>query len=123
MNKLLTRRFAIDGLLLILSLVVLFHLLVIVRVIPFDIVWGGKLKNVSQMRSFEAVSVSFKPVNACRGSHACRYLKTDSKPRDHKNCSLDNVCPFSGEHGRKHALRKCGGKNNFHTLNIPAFYL
>lgn len=57
MNKFLTRRFAINGLLLILSLVVLFHLLVIIRVIPFDIVWGGKLKNVSQMRSFEAVSV------------------------------------------------------------------
>lgn len=57
MNKLLTRRFAIDGLLLILSLVVLFHLLVIVSVIPYDIVWGGKLKDVSQMRAFEAISI------------------------------------------------------------------
>lgn len=52
-----TRRFATYGILTILSLVIVFHLLVIVGVIPFDIVWGGRLKDRSQMLSFEAVSV------------------------------------------------------------------
>ena len=52
-----TRRFAINGLLTILSLVVVFHLLVMTGVVPYGIVWGGNLKEYSQMLTFEAVSI------------------------------------------------------------------
>jgi hypothetical protein len=52
-----TKRIATYGLLIILSLFVIFHLLILLRVIPFEMVWGGRLKNASQMLSFETVSI------------------------------------------------------------------
>jgi hypothetical protein len=35
-----------------------FHILVVTGIIPYQIVWGGRLENFSQMLSFEAVSIS-----------------------------------------------------------------
>jgi hypothetical protein len=52
-----TQRITTYGLLIILSLFVIFHLLILLRVIPFEMVWGGRLKNASQMLSFETVSI------------------------------------------------------------------
>jgi hypothetical protein len=52
-----TKRIATYGILIILSLFVIFHLLILLRVIPFEMVWGGRLKNASQMVSFETVSI------------------------------------------------------------------
>jgi hypothetical protein len=52
-----TERFALNGLFTILSLFVLFHLLVILNIIPFGLVWGGKIKDRSQMLTFETVSI------------------------------------------------------------------
>ncbi|MCR5889384.1 hypothetical protein LRS06_16735 [Hymenobacter sp. J193] len=57
MKHLLTTRVAATGVRIILSLVVVFHLLVLTGVIPFDIVWGGRLKSHSQMLRFEVVSI------------------------------------------------------------------
>lgn len=58
MNTWITERRAIAGLLVMLSLVVLFHLLVLLGVVPFDIVWGGRLNNRAQMVRMETVSVA-----------------------------------------------------------------
>lgn len=38
--------------------VVVFHLLVIAGVIPYDIVWAGKLKTASDMYVFESASIA-----------------------------------------------------------------
>ncbi|GEO05691.1 hypothetical protein AAE02nite_33550 [Adhaeribacter aerolatus] len=57
MNNLDTTRIAATGMLIILSLIILFHLLVMVGIIPYDMVWGGRLKNSAQMLSFEAISI------------------------------------------------------------------
>lgn len=38
--------------------VFIFHALVLFRVIPFSIVWGGKLKTVENMQKMEAISLS-----------------------------------------------------------------
>jgi hypothetical protein len=53
-----TKQIANGGLIIILSLIVIFHLLVILRIIPFEIVWGGRLKNTSDMLVFETVSIA-----------------------------------------------------------------
>lgn len=37
---------------------VIFHILIIARIIPYNIVWGGRLENVSQMYVFEAASLT-----------------------------------------------------------------
>jgi hypothetical protein len=40
------------------SIMVVFHFLILTSVIPFEIVWGGRLKNHSQMLSFETISIA-----------------------------------------------------------------
>jgi len=44
-------------LLLFFTLIIVFHLLVIFGIIPFENVWGGRLKNQKEMILFEAVSI------------------------------------------------------------------
>ena len=41
----------------IISLTLLFHILIITSIIPFDVVWGGRLTSHSQMLQFETVSL------------------------------------------------------------------
>jgi hypothetical protein len=49
--------FSTKAMLTILGLVIAFHILVLAQIIPFDIVWGGRLQNASEMRCFEGVSI------------------------------------------------------------------
>jgi hypothetical protein len=44
-------------LLAILGAVVVFHLLILLKVIPYDIAWGGRLSNDQEMYVFETVSI------------------------------------------------------------------
>ena len=37
--------------------VILFHLSIIVKIIPYNIAWGGRLQNDSQMYVFEVISI------------------------------------------------------------------
>ncbi len=46
------------GLMVLFSLIIVFHLLVLLQVIPFQMVWGGRLNNVGEMYAFEAVSIA-----------------------------------------------------------------
>ncbi len=48
---------AISLFLTFLSLILIFHFLVILKIIPYTIVWAGKMKNDTQMYQFESVSV------------------------------------------------------------------
>lgn len=50
-------RFAQIGMILIFVLSFVFHLLVLTGVIPFEVVWGGRLKSEAQMLPFELVSI------------------------------------------------------------------
>ena len=49
--------FAAKLMLILFGAVVVFHLLVLLQVLPYSIVWGGKLNSVEQMRSMETVSI------------------------------------------------------------------
>jgi hypothetical protein len=57
MKSFIPVRFAIKGLLIILSLFLVFHVLVMIGIIPFTIVWGGKIKDKSEMLTFETISI------------------------------------------------------------------
>ncbi|WP_028486394.1 hypothetical protein [Thiomicrorhabdus chilensis] len=50
-------KWAVHGLLAIFSGLLLFHVLVILQVIPYAIVWGGKLESVQQMQRFETEAI------------------------------------------------------------------
>ena len=57
MKRLISERFAMKGILVILSLLIAFHLLILCGVIPYNVVWGERLKDKSQMLTFEIPSV------------------------------------------------------------------
>jgi hypothetical protein len=50
-------KFALSFLLTLLSSVFIFHFLVMLKIIPYTIVWAGKIENDTQMYQFESVSV------------------------------------------------------------------
>jgi hypothetical protein len=50
-------RQAIKILLGILSIVIFLHLLIILKIIPYRIAWGGRLQNDEQMYMFETLSI------------------------------------------------------------------
>ena len=50
-------RFAIQVLLVLLFLVLIFHALVLTHLIPDTIVWGGKFENADQLQQMELVSI------------------------------------------------------------------
>lgn len=56
-RRLIPERFSATALLVIIALVIVFHGLVMTGSVPFEIVWGGRLKNISQMILFESVSL------------------------------------------------------------------
>lgn len=40
-----------------LILIILFHLCIIIKIVPYDITWGGRLTNDTEMYVFEAISI------------------------------------------------------------------
>lgn len=57
LKKIISFHAAAKGILIILSIMLVFHTLVLTGFIPFDIVWGGRLKSREDMLVFESVSV------------------------------------------------------------------
>ena len=43
----------------LLMFIILFHFCIITKIIPFNIAWGGRLKNDTQMYIFEIISITF----------------------------------------------------------------
>jgi len=41
----------------LLIIIILFHFCIIIKIVPFNIAWGGRLKNATQMYIFEAISI------------------------------------------------------------------
>jgi len=57
MRRLISVHTAARSVIIILSLIVIFHLLVLAGIIPYKIVWGGRLENTTDMIRFEVVSI------------------------------------------------------------------
>ena len=55
--KLIPFKIAVRLLLILSCLALIFHILVLVRIIPFSIVWGGRISTVSEMQRFEITSL------------------------------------------------------------------
>ena len=58
MTRLLTTRTATYLLLAIFGATILFHLTILVGLIPYQVVWGGKLQSQTQMVAFETISIA-----------------------------------------------------------------
>ena len=57
MRQLIPYRLALYAMLYMMALVLLFHILVIIEVIPYSIVWGGRLESKQAFYKFELVSI------------------------------------------------------------------
>lgn len=51
-------KIATAGIITILTLIIVFHLLVISSIIPFEIVWGGTIADKNQLWLMEAISIA-----------------------------------------------------------------
>ena len=58
LKKYLPFRFAFITVLVINSLIIFFHLAVLLGLVPFAYVWGGKLQTVEEMYVFESASIA-----------------------------------------------------------------
>jgi hypothetical protein len=52
-----TQKIAIIGLFFILSLFILLHLFILIGLVPYQMVWGGRLTDYSQMLTYESISL------------------------------------------------------------------
>jgi hypothetical protein len=81
MKNLLSIRLASMAMLLIFSLVILFHVLVIIGIIPFNMVWGGRLQSQEQMILFEMTSILINGVMLGVVAVYVDYLKAKVNPK------------------------------------------
>ncbi len=57
MRKLISQKQAIIIMIVILLVVLLFHSLILAGLIPYGIVWAGKISTVAEMRKLEVISI------------------------------------------------------------------
>ncbi len=62
--------------LVLFSLILVFHLLVLSGIIPYDIAWGGRLKNKEEMLVFEAVSILLNTLMMMVVATRSKFLST-----------------------------------------------
>jgi len=72
---------SINGTLVLLGLIIVFHLLVVFQIIPFTIVWGGRLKNVTEMLRFEMASVFINAFLMATIATKSRYINFNISPK------------------------------------------
>lgn len=53
----MTSKLAIKIMLWIITIVTLFHFAILIKIIPYEITWGGRLKNDSEMYVLEIISI------------------------------------------------------------------
>lgn len=54
----ITKQQALNILLGLLIVIIVFHLSIITQVVPYNIVWAGKLNSLNEMYAFEAISIA-----------------------------------------------------------------
>lgn len=74
-------RSSVNTMLVLLTLLALFHLLVLAGVIPYTITWGGKLRSLTQMRVMELVSLLVNTFLMVVISMKAGYLNSFIRPR------------------------------------------
>lgn len=57
MKKVISESAAGKSLLALLSAIMLFHVLVIINVIPYEIIWGGRIRNRRELINLELISI------------------------------------------------------------------
>jgi hypothetical protein len=80
MLNIISRRFAINTLLFIFSAVIIFHLMVMTGLIPFEMVWGGRLTTQKQMIQYETASILINVLMISVVAVYAGHLRINMKP-------------------------------------------
>ncbi|MDF1695781.1 MAG: hypothetical protein P1U56_08125 [Saprospiraceae bacterium] len=81
LKRILSETLAGNGLLIIFGFLFLFHLLVLVGVIPYSIVWAGKIKDRIEMIQLESVSLFILAMATMTVLLKMRYVDFDFDPK------------------------------------------
>ena len=74
------RKVALLGLITIFSLIILFHLLVLIGVVPSSIVWGGRAANRQELIGLEIISIALNSIFLMLSLILNGNLKINLKP-------------------------------------------
>lgn len=58
MLSFISKQFASKALLILFSLIIIFHALALLEIIPYQMLWGGRLQSFSQLLVFESISIT-----------------------------------------------------------------
>ena len=72
---------AIKVMLILVGMVTLFHLSILFKIIPYDITWGGRLQNDTEMYVFESISIAINLVLAVVLLIKGTYVKAILSPK------------------------------------------
>ena len=113
---------AIKIILVFLIGLLLFHFGILMKIIPYDITWGGFLKNDSEMYKFESVSVLiilfFGFILLIKGAYIKQYL-----PPKAVNVSLWGFFVLFGLNTIGNAFAETYLEKSFAILTLALFYL
>jgi hypothetical protein len=84
MNKYISEKMTINALILLLSVVIVFHILVISGIIPYEIVWGGRLKDSSELPLYESISICLNLLMLFMLLTKAGYLRIRMKKNTHR---------------------------------------
>jgi len=76
-----TKKAALNTLIIILLLVTFFHASVLIGFLPYEMVWGGKIKNAQEMKVFETISIIVNLFLISTLFFKGDYLKHEIKPK------------------------------------------
>jgi hypothetical protein len=80
MHTKISHKIASTGIMLILLATIFFHWLVLFEIIPYEIVWGGRLNNQSEMIKFELVSILLNVLMLCIVAIQAKVIKLRIHP-------------------------------------------
>ncbi|MBX9808803.1 hypothetical protein K2X92_00230 [Candidatus Gracilibacteria bacterium] len=77
----MTQKYAVNIMIGLLILIILFHISVVIQMVPYSIVWAGKLKTLEDMYIFESVSIGINVLLIIILSLKINYIKNSISPK------------------------------------------
>jgi hypothetical protein len=81
MKKLISIKLAVITLIILMSLLILYHILILIGIIPSDFVWSGRLENQEQVIQFEAVAIFTSIIVMIVITQKMKYLKQKKRSK------------------------------------------
>ncbi len=75
MKRIISEFIAAIALIISLSLLIIFHFLILMNIIPYQLIWGGRIENESQLLKFEVLSVCINLVMILLVSLKAQFFK------------------------------------------------